>query len=80
MDEYKDGWAIKEEQKLRPSHYYTGYETEEDAEEELRSMDRKPGAAYSVVYGREYFNRAMDEHGNWTLSTFAEGTYKGPRK
>lgn len=43
-------------------------------------MERKPGAAYSVVYVREYFNRAMDKDGNWTLSTFAEGTYKGPRK
>lgn len=70
--QYRDSYAIREDQPQLPPKYYPGYETKQEAEGALGQMDRKPGAVYSVKKVREYLNRARDADGNYTLSTVAE--------
>jgi len=68
----RETYAIRITRDLLPPAYYPGYETREEAEKALGEIEREKGASYKVVYCKEYFNRAMDEEGNYTLSTIAE--------
>ena len=66
----KESFAIKEVINNKPG-YYPGYGSRQEAENNLESY-RIEGGVYSVVYVKEYFNRAKDEEGNYTRSTIAE--------
>jgi|LauGreDrversion4_2_1035121.scaffolds.fasta_scaffold129333_2 hypothetical protein len=48
------------------------FNTREEAQAYKDEMNRLPGHYYSVVYVREYFDRIMDEDGNFTRSSVAE--------
>ena len=62
-----------------PPGYLPGYASRAEAEKALGEMEREPGYGYAIVYVREYFNRAKDSQGNYTLSTIAEQNEPGAK-
>jgi len=78
-NQFKDSWAIRLDRNLFTPGYLPGYATKEEATKALQETDKTPGDRYSVVYVREYLNRAMDSQGNYTLSTIAEQKEPGAK-
>ena len=70
----RESYAIRIRKKFYPPEYLPGYNTRAEVERYLQTMQREQGCIYTIVYVREYFNRAMDKEGNFTLSTVAEIT------
>jgi len=68
----KESYAIRINRNLLPPEYLPGYNNRAEVEEYLQTMEREEGAIYSIVFVREYFNRARDQDGNFTISTIAE--------
>jgi len=68
----RESYAIRIKRELYPPEYLPGYNTRAEVEEALRTMEREQGCIYTIVYVKEYFNRARDREGNFTLSTIAE--------
>ena len=68
----RETYAIKITKGAQAPGYLTGYASREEAERALAERQREPGSNYSVVYVKEYLNRAQDEEGNYTRSTIAE--------
>jgi hypothetical protein len=68
----RESYAIRTKRDLLPPTYLPGYNTRAEVEEYLQTMEREQGCIYTIVYVREYFNRARDQEGNFTLSTVAE--------
>ena len=65
-------YAIKMTTRLQAPGYLPGFNTRAEAEEYLMNYERLPDCNYTVVYVTEYFNRAKDKDGKFTLSTIAE--------
>ena len=68
----RESYAIRIKRNLLPPEYLAGYNTRAEVEEYLQTMEREQDSIYTIVYVKEYFNRAMDKEGNFTLSTVAE--------
>jgi hypothetical protein len=68
----RESYAIRIKRNLLPPEYLPGYNTRAEVEEALRTMEREQDSIYTIVYVKEYFNRARDPEGNFTISTVAE--------